>query len=94
MQVEVYFVSTVRDLATPRSFFKLPFLWDAIPPKGSETAVPVQIGERIFVLKGVLQDVRVTDNLGKALFGTEMPPQDMREAVLPGRCRLTELAQW
>ncbi len=94
MRVEIYFSSSKCERAATKRFFKLPFEWQAIPPNGAETAVPVECNRVNLTLKGVRQDVRITGNLGKALFRTEMSPEDMREAVLPGGLRLKEVANW
>ena len=94
MRVEIYFSSNRCDEASIKSYFQLPFEWSAIPTIGTETAVPVESNRGAFVVKGVLKDVRVTGNLGKALFGTETPSEDLREAILPGGFRLKEKSDW
>ena len=72
----------------------MPFEWPALPEIGTQTAVPVEINHEKFVLVGVLKNVRTMESLGKALFGTEMSSEDMREAILPGELRLQKLSDW
>ncbi len=94
MRVEIYFVSSSKNRASTRSFFKLPFEWSVIPSTSTETAVPVEGSNGNFVLKGVFADVWVEGNLGKVLFGTETSSEDMQGAILPGGLRLREVSDW